>query len=180
MIVVVMGVSGCGKSTIGAALARALGWPFLDADDLHPPENVAKMAAGTPLTDDDRWPWLDRVVDALRVATAAHGNAVLACSALRRAYRVRLARAGAIRFVHLRGDFATIAKRLATRKHRYMPATLLASQFAALEAPDDAVDIDIRVSVHDQVAAIVAALAEPGPGTAAPATAQRGASIDER
>ena len=82
-----MGVSGSGKSTVGAALARALGWPFLDADDFHPPQNVAKMAAGTPLTDDDRWPWLDRTVDALRTAIAAHGNAVLACSALRHAYR---------------------------------------------------------------------------------------------
>ena len=180
MIVVVMGVSGSGKSTVGAALARALGWPFLDADDFHPPQNVAKMAAGTPLTDDDRWPWLDRIVDALRAITAAHGNAVLACSALRHAYRVRLGRAGAMRFVHLRGDSATIEQRLATRQHRYMPASLLASQFATLEAPDDAIDVDIHPSVDAQVAAIIAALAPEKAVADAPATRRRAAGIDER
>jgi carbohydrate kinase (thermoresistant glucokinase family) len=179
MIVIVMGVSGSGKSTVGAALARALGWPYLDADDFHPPQNVAKMAAGTPLTDDDRWPWLDRIVDALRDATATHGNAVLACSALRQAYRERLARAGAIRFVHLRGDFATIAQRLATRQHRYMPATLLASQFATLEAPDDAIDIDVRASVDAQVAAIIAALA-PASAAAGVPSDRRATRVDER
>ena len=83
MIVVAMGVSGCGKSTVGAALANVLGWPFLDADDYHPPENVAKMSAGVPLTDADRWPWLDRIVEALRGACATHANVVLACSALK-------------------------------------------------------------------------------------------------
>lgn len=179
MIVVVMGVSGSGKSTVGAALARALGWPFLDADDFHPPQNVAKMAAGTPLTDDDRWPWLDRTVDALRIAIAAHGNAVLACSALRHAYRVRLGRAGAMRFVHLRGDFATIAQRLAARQHRYMPATLLASQFATLEVPDDAIDVDVRVSVDAQVAAIIAALAPAKANADAQPTDRRAIRIDE-
>ena len=85
MIVVVMGVSGCGKSTVGQALAGSLGWTFLDADDFHPPANVAKMAAGTPLNDDDRWPWLDRVAGELRVVNAAGRHAVLACSALRQA-----------------------------------------------------------------------------------------------
>lgn len=179
MIVVVMGVSGCGKSTIGAALAQALGWPFLDADDFHPPQNVAKMAAGTPLTDEDRWPWLDRTVDALRAANATHGNAVLACSALRHAYRVRLGGAGAMRFVHLRGDFATIAQRLATRRHRYMPATLLASQFATLEVPDDAIDVDIRASVAAQVSDIVAALARTTPDGRASAPTRHSARIDE-
>jgi len=179
MIVVVMGVSGCGKSTVGAALAQALGWPFLDADDFHPPQNVAKMAAGIPLTDEDRWPWLDRAVDALRTTTAAYGNAVLACSALRHAYRARLGHAGAIRFVHLRGDAATIAQRLATRQHRYMPAALLASQFATLEPPDDAIDVDIRADVDAQVAAIIAAL-PPGQATAtALSIDRRAAPVDE-
>ena len=159
MIVVVMGVSGCGKSTVGAALAKALHWPFLDADDFHPPQNVAKMAAGTPLTDDDRWPWLDRTVDALRDATATSGNAVLACSALRACYRERLSRAGELRFVHLRGDQPTIAQRLAQRQHRYMPAALLASQFATLEEPVDAIDIAIDQPVATQIEAIIAALA---------------------
>ena len=160
MIVVVMGVSGCGKSTVGAALAAALGWPFIEADDLHPPANVAKMAAGTPLTDEDRSPWLDRIVAELRRACAERGSAVLACSALKQAYRDRLAQAGAVRFVHLRGDRETIASRLAARRHRYMPASLLDSQFATLERPRDAIDVDVRMSVDAQVRAIVDALAE--------------------
>jgi carbohydrate kinase (thermoresistant glucokinase family) len=159
MIVVVMGVSGCGKSTVGAALAEALGWPFLDADDFHPSTNVAKMAAGVPLTDDDRWPWLDRVTDALVAAAREGGDAVLACSALKHAYRQRLARAGDVVFVHLRGDAQTITERLTARRHRYMPASLLASQFATLEAPTDAIVVDIRQSVAAQVAAIVEEIA---------------------
>jgi gluconokinase len=158
MIVVLMGVSGSGKSTIGAALAAALGWPLIDADDLHPPRNVAKMAAGIPLTDDDRWPWLDRIVDTLRRTTAEGANVILACSALKQRYRDRLAQAGDVRFVHLRGDPQTIAARLATRHHRYMPAALLESQFPTLEAPSDAIDVDITMSVDAQVAAIIEAL----------------------
>jgi carbohydrate kinase (thermoresistant glucokinase family) len=160
MIVVMMGVSGCGKSTVGAALAAALGWPFIEADDLHPPANVAKMAAGTPLTDADRWPWLDRIVAVLRQTRAEHANVVLACSALKQVYRDRLARAGSMRFVHLRGDRETIASRLAVRRHRYMPPTLLDSQFATLEPPRDAIDIDIRMSVDAQVRTIIDALAQ--------------------
>jgi gluconokinase len=158
MIVVLMGVSGSGKSTTGAALAAALGWRLIDADDLHPPQNVAKMAAGIPLTDDDRWPWLDRIVDTLRRTTAEGANVILACSALKQRYRDRLAQAGDVRFVHLRGDPQTIAARLATRHHRYMPAALLESQFAALEVPSDAIDVDITMSVDAQVAAIIEAL----------------------
>lgn len=161
MIVVLMGVSGCGKTTIGAALAAALGWPFIEGDDLHPPENVAKMAAGIPLTDEDRWPWLDRIVVELRRITALGGNAVLACSALRRSYRDRLAQGGDVRFVYLRGDRQTIAARLAARRHRYMPATLLDSQFATLEEPGDAIEIDIRASVDAQVRSIIDALSLP-------------------
>ena len=159
MIVVVMGVTGCGKSTVGAALAERLGWRFLDADDFHPPANVAKMAAGTPLADEDRWPWLDRLASELRTIEAAGGNAVLACSALKEAYRSRLGAAGDVRFVHLAGDQATIASRLAGRKHRYMPASLLASQFAALERPANAVEVDVRLPVVRQVDEICTALA---------------------
>jgi gluconokinase len=159
MIVVVMGVTGCGKSTVGAALGEQLGWPFLDADDFHPDENVAKMASGTPLTDDDRWPWLDRVADVLRAAEAKGESVVLACSALKAAYRERIARAGDVRFVHLVGDRSTIASRLALRQHKYMPASLLASQFATLEPPRDAVDVAIELPVDAQVASICRALA---------------------
>lgn len=159
MIVVVMGVCGCGKSTVGAALAQSLQWPFFDADDFHPPANVAKMSAGSPLTDDDRWPWLDRIAAEMRGVLARGGHAVLACSALKQAYRDRLSRAGDVRFVHLAGDFDTIASRLASRRHRYMPPTLLASQFAVLEPPADALDVDVREPVDAQVAAIRAAYA---------------------
>lgn len=158
MIVLIMGVSGSGKSTVAAALAHELGWTVIDADDLHPPANVAKMAAGIPLTDDDRWPWLDRIVDELRLVTADGRSVVLACSALKQRYRDRLELGGDVRFVHLRGDAETIAARLATRQHRYMPATLLASQFATLEAPGDAIDVDIRESVDEQVRTIVDSL----------------------
>lgn len=158
MIAVVMGVSGSGKSTTGAALARALGWPFVEGDDLHPPENVAKMAAGIPLTDDDRWPWLDRIVDELRALSKTNPDVVVACSALKQRYRDRLAPAGDVRFVHLHGDRETIAARLAMRHHRYMPATLLDSQFATLEFPADAIVVDIRDDVDTQVRKIIAAL----------------------
>jgi gluconokinase len=140
MIVVVMGVSGCGKSTIGPLLAARLGCPFLDADEFHPPENVTKMAAGTPLTDDDRWPWLARLNEELRKKE----KAVLACSALKESYRDALAQGLAgVRFVLLRGSIELIRSRLAERKHRYMPASLLESQFAALEPPRDAIEVDV-------------------------------------
>ena len=154
MIVVLMGVCGSGKNTVGEALAAALGWPFHDADGFHPPANVAKMAAGTPLTDDDRWPWLDRIAAEMRRVDDAGRHAVLACSALKDAYRERIARAGDVRFVYLRGDYATIAGRLAARQHAYMPASLLESQFAALEEPAGALVVDIRDDVATQVAAI--------------------------
>ena len=158
MIVVVMGVTGCGKSTVGSALAARLGWRFLDADDFHPPANVEKMRTGVPLDDDDRWPWLDRVATELAAIAGRGEGAVLACSALKEAYRARLRAAGDVRFVHLAGDAATIAARLEARRHRYMPAALLASQFAALEPPGRAIVIDILAPVDEQVARIVRAL----------------------
>jgi len=162
MIVVLMGVSGSGKTVVGQALAADLGWPFFDGDDFHPPANVAKMAAGTPLTDADRWPWLDRLAAEMAEVNARGANAVLACSALKQAYRDRLDRAGNVRVVHLKGDEATIAARLAGRSHRYMPATLLASQFATLEEPAGAVVVDIRDPVPVQVARIRTALKYEG------------------
>jgi gluconokinase len=162
VIVVLMGVSGSGKSVVGQALASDLGWPFFDADDFHPPENVAKMAAGTPLTDADRWPWLDRLAADMGEIDKRGENAVLACSALRQIYRDRISRAGNVRFVHLSGDYDTIAKRMAARKHAYMPASLLASQFAALELPTNAIVISIEDAIPVQVAKIRAALQSPG------------------
>lgn len=135
-----MGVSGCGKSTIGRPLAERLGYPFLDADEFHPPENVAKMAAGIPLTDTDRQPWLELLNAKLRV----QDNAVLACSALKESYRRTLSQGLAdCRFVHLRGSIELIRARLQERQHRYMPASLLESQFATLEPPQDAIEVDV-------------------------------------
>jgi len=154
MVVVLMGVCGCGKTTVGRMVAEALGWPFLDADDFHPAANVARMRAGTALTDDDRWPWLDRLAAEMAAINARGAHAVLACSALKQSYRDRLARAGDVRFFYLKGDRATIAPRLAARPGHYMPASLLDSQLATLEEPADATVVDIRVPVAAQVAAI--------------------------
>ena len=140
MIVVVMGVSDSGKTTIGKQLAAQLGCEFLDGDDFHPPANVRKMAAGSPLTDEDRSPWLKSLNEKL----LGDRNAVLACSALKESYRAILAQGLAdYRFVHLRGGIELIRARLAERKHRYMPASLLESQFATLEPPRDAIEVDI-------------------------------------
>jgi gluconokinase len=158
MTVVVMGVCGCGKTTVGRALADELGWVFLDADAFHPEANVAKMAAGVALTDADRWPWLDRLSEALRTLHASGRHAVLACSALRQTYRDRLAAAGEVRWAYLKGDAATIEPRLASRRGHYMPPSLLASQFAALEEPATAIVVDIRQSIAAQVAQIASGL----------------------
>ncbi|HEY5320030.1 MAG TPA: gluconokinase [Galbitalea sp.] len=128
--IVVMGVAGSGKSAIGARLATALGVPFLDADDLHPLSNVAKMTAGIPLEDDDRWPWLD----AVGAAIAAGAGGVVACSALRFGYRERLrASVPGLVFVHLEGSAELLAARIGARANHFMPSALLHSQLAALE-----------------------------------------------
>ena len=157
MIVVVMGVSGVGKTTIGEALARELGWRYIDADDYHPAANVEKMAAGTPLQDEDRWPWLDKLNSVLQKET----NAVLGCSALKESYRRRLtAGLKEFRFVYLYGDFELLRRRAEGRQHRYMPASLLRSQFDALEPPRGAIEIDVAQPVEDSVAQIRAALAK--------------------
>ena len=163
MILVLMGVCGSGKTTVGEVLAQELAWPFFDADDFHPEANVAKMASGQPLTDADRWPWLDGIADEMRRVLARGGHAVLACSALKDAYRSRLQRAGDVRIVYLKGDQATIAARLAERHHKYMPASLLPSQFAALEEPADALVVDIRQSIAAQVQCIRDAFAIGAP-----------------
>ncbi len=139
-----MGVSGCGKSTVGRAVAERLGWEFRDGDDFHPPANVAKQKAGIPLNDTDRQPWLEAMRDWMRSVHAAGRNAVLPCSALRERYRdILLRREPWVRFVHLQGSRETIAARLAARTGHFMPATLLDNQFATLEPPADALVIDI-------------------------------------
>lgn len=140
---VIMGVAGCGKSTVGAALSEQLDIPYRDGDDLHSAEAVEKMRAGIPLNDEDRWPWLDRIAEALRNKAPL----IIGCSALRRVYRDRI-RAGAkgpVTFVHLAGDRDLIASRMATRAGHYMPLSLLDSQFATLErpGPDEAIDVSI-------------------------------------
>jgi len=154
MIVLMMGVCGSGKTTTGKALAASLGWPFFDGDDFHPDTNVAKMAAGQPLTDVDRWPWIERIAEAMRGVLDRGGSAVFACSALKFVHRQRMQRAGDVRVVFLRGDAETIGPRLAARTQHFMPVSLLPSQFAALEVPDDALVVDIRDAVSTQVAHI--------------------------
>jgi gluconokinase len=163
MIVVLMGVCGSGKTTVGQALAESLHWRFVDADDFHPQANVAKMARGIALTDDDRWPWFDRIVAELQRHQAAGAHVVVACSALKQEYRDRLAQGGALRFAYLKGDAATIEPRLADRSGHFMPASLLTSQLATLEEPSEAIVIDIAQPVAAQVAAITRALQQQLP-----------------
>jgi len=133
--IVVMGVSGAGKSSVGQALAAQLGAGFIDGDTLHPEANVRKMASGVPLTDDDRWPWLDRLREQIEQLLSAGENAVLACSALKRAYRDRLRVSDEVKFVFLRGDYALVEKQLRSRRGHFMNAALLQSQFDDLEEP---------------------------------------------
>lgn len=141
--VIVMGVSGSGKTTVGIALGRALDVPFIDGDDLHTDAARAKMAAGTPLTDQDRMPWLDRIGDTLADAGTYPHGAIIACSALRHAYRDRLRQhvGATLRFLFLAGDKELIRQRVSSRKGHYMPASLVDSQFATLEVPDDEPDV---------------------------------------
>lgn len=136
MIIVVTGVSGSGKTTIGTRLAHDLGWPYAEGDDFHSPANIAKMRAGTPLTDADREPWLRAIAAWIAARRAESGNAVVTCSALRHAYR-RILGEGVpdVRFVLLNGSRDTIVERLRTRKQHFMKAGMLDSQLVAFEAP---------------------------------------------
>ena len=158
--VVLMGVSGCGKSTVGEGLAAHLGWRFVEGDSLHPPQNVAKMAAGQALGDDDRAGWLATLAEVLAQARQADQGLVISCSALKRAYRDRL-RAGDPQalFVHLEGSQALIAARIAERTHLYMPASLLESQFAALQPPEPD-EHALRLSVQLPPAELIAHIAQ--------------------
>lgn len=161
MVVVVTGVSGSGKTSVGDALARRLGWSFEDGDAFHPAENVDKMRRGVPLTDEDRRPWILTLGRTIADWSAARRDVVLACSALRRSHRDAL-RAGAqdVRFVFLRGDHDLIAHRLRTRVGHFMPASLLESQLGALEepGPDEALVVDVQPPIPAIVDAIVGGL----------------------
>jgi gluconokinase len=155
MIVIVMGVSGSGKTTVGRSLAEALGWPFSDGDDLHPPANLEKMAAGLPLTDADRLPWLEELRRRIERHRAAGESAVIACSALKASYREILAEdREEVRFVHLTGSPELIRRRLEQRQGHFMKAVMLDSQLAALEPPTDAVAVDVAGSPEEIVAEI--------------------------
>ena len=133
---VVMGVSGSGKTTVAELLAKQLGWPFMEGDRLHPPANVEKMRQGIPLTDADRGPWLDRIGEELKSWAGADKSGVLTCSALKRAYRDRIRSARPdVRFIYIKGSEALIGAQVAARHHEYMPASLLRSQFDTLEEP---------------------------------------------
>jgi beta-N-acetylhexosaminidase len=166
--VIVMGVSGCGKTTIGDLVARELGVRFLDGDSLHPVENVAKMAAGTPLTDEDRWPWLALVGSEL--AAAGSEGLVLACSALRRSYRDAIrAQAPDTVFLHLHGSKEVLGSRLEGRSGHFMPAALLESQLATLEplgADEAGVVLDIAAPVDAVVEQAMSSLSRFGSRTA--------------
>ena len=164
---VVMGVSGSGKSTVAAGIAEALGLGFIDGDGLHSPESVALMQAGTPLTDADRWPWLEGIAARLADEAQWPDGLVIACSALRRAYRDRI-RAGApgVRFVFLDGPAELIRARMSGRRGHYMPESLLASQLATLEPPGaDEADVhrlQIALPAAEVIAAAVRNLRAPG------------------
>jgi gluconokinase len=155
MIVVVMGVSGVGKTTVGQALAERMGCEFVEGDAHHPAANVEKMRAGIPLDDDDRWPWLARLAEVIDTALVEGRDLVVACSALKRVYRDMLigSRQG-VRLVYLAADRALIASRLSDRNHEYMPSSLLDSQFATLEPPsvdESCVEIDVSIPVSQAI-----------------------------
>jgi gluconokinase len=155
--VIIMGVSGCGKSYIGKQLAQALGGVFADADDFHPPSNIEKMAQGIALTDRDRWPWLDQLREQILLAREHESCYVLACSALKESYRDRLRGddpTTTIQFIYLKGSKELIRQRMEAREH-FMPTALLDSQFATLEEPKDAIVVDIELTPDEIVSGLL-------------------------
>lgn len=163
-MVVVMGVCGSGKTSVGRRVAERMGWEFIEGDDLHPEANRRTMAAGTPLTDEHRWPWLDRIVAEMRRAEGDGRSAVVACSALRRSYRDRLRRGGDdVRFVHLTAAPTLLRNRMKQREGHFMPAGLLDSQLATLEPAgtgEDIHDIDVVADVVAVADTVIGVLAE--------------------
>jgi gluconokinase len=154
--VIVMGVAGCGKTTVGKVLAQRLGWDFYDADDFHPPKNVDKMAHGIPLDDSDRAPWLARLHDLISSSLTQNRPGVLACSALKESYRRQLlADNKDVQIIYLKGSYDLLWSRLSARKDHYMKPHMLQSQFEALEEPTNALVIDISIPVNDIVQEIL-------------------------
>jgi gluconokinase len=159
MILVVMGVSGSGKSTIGQLLADQLGWPFYDGDDFHPPENVKKMSEGIPLTDEDRASWLAVLAALISDHLQKGESAVLACSALKARYREQLlVDSDRVKFIYLKGSYAQIEARMQARAGHYMKPAMLASQFATLEEPADALTVTIDLAPAEIVSQVIAGL----------------------
>lgn len=161
-VLIVMGASGSGKSTLAGGLAKSLDWDFLEGDDVHPEANVAKMAAGTPLTDEDRWPWLREIRRWIDEHQAAGTPGVLTCSSLKRSYRDILAADGVV-FIHPSGDGDVIATRMAGRVGHYMPTSLLASQLATLEplqSDENGFSVDLALSPEEQLAVALDTLGE--------------------
>jgi gluconokinase len=154
VIIIVMGPEGVGKTTVGTLLAHELGWQFADADEFHPPANIEKMSRGIPLTDADRVPWLEALHRAIMQWDAEGRNVVLACSALEREYRARLAQNADVKFVYLKGTYELIAARLRAREGHFAHEDLLASQFAILEEPQDAITVDASQTPEEIVAEV--------------------------
>lgn len=166
MVVILMGVSGAGKTAVGEILAQRLGWSFHDGDDLHPEPNIRKMSAGEPLTDADRRPWLESIRTLVDEHERSGRDAVVTCSALKESYRRRLlAGTRDTRLVYLRGTPALIEQRLRRRRGHFFDPRLLASQFAALEEPEAAVVVDVDADLSAVVAAVQSALALPATET---------------
>ncbi len=154
MVVIIMGATGAGKTTIGTMLAARLKWEFADADNFHPPANIEKMSRGIPLTDADRAPWLEAMRKAILEWIAAGKNVVLACSALKRAYREELRPSPEVKIIYLKGNYALFAERIHHRHGHFAGEGILAGQFADLEEPDDAITIDAAKSPEEIVAEI--------------------------
>ena len=160
--IVLMGVSGCGKTTIGNLLAADGSWHFIEGDDLHPASNREKMASGTPLTDDDRWPWLEKIAAVMTERIGKGERIIVACSALKAKYRKVLRSAGDVLFIHLDGSKEVVAERLKSRKGHFMPSSLLDSQLATLEKPHHGISISIN-RPPEEIAAEIRKILEENP-----------------
>jgi gluconokinase len=177
MVILLMGVAGAGKSTVGARLAHRLGWAFYDADDLHSRENIARMRSGQPLDDGARVPWLLAVRDLIMKASRERENAVVACSALKSSYRALILDGTRdVRLVHLSAPVEVLRERVAARRHHFMPSTLVDSQLATLEPPEEGVTIDATPPVQEIVGTIISVLGlSSGPNAGSHDAGRRGA-----